>query len=73
MPDSPSTEELRRIRHTLIWLVLVVAAAGLYDPEVFNTVSDGAYLILLVSFFASVVYFTVQVLKAADTAGAEKS
>ena len=59
--------------HTLIWLVLVVAAAGLYDPEVFNIVSDGAYLILKASFFASVVYFSVQVLSVDDATGAEKS
>ncbi|WP_348611158.1 hypothetical protein [Halobaculum rarum] len=60
MTDSPSTEELRRIRHTLIWLVLVVAAAGLHDPETFGGLSDGAYLILVVSLFASAIYFVVQ-------------
>jgi len=41
------------------WLVPVVAAAGLYDPEAFSSLSHGAYLVLITSFFASVVYFIV--------------
>lgn len=59
MADVPSTEELSRIRLTLIWLILVVASAGLYDPNADAGLSDGAHFVLVVSFFVTVVYFVL--------------
>ncbi|MFC7098842.1 hypothetical protein [Halobaculum marinum] len=67
MADSPSTEELRRIRYLLLWLILVVAANGVYAPGEYGGLTEVGYLVLVVPLFVVPLYFVVKVVDVATT------
>ncbi|MFC7070639.1 hypothetical protein ACFQL9_13375 [Halobaculum lipolyticum] len=67
MDDSPSTEELRRIRYLLIWLIVVVAANGLYAPGEYGGMNAAGFPVLLISFIVGILYLVVKVLDGVAT------